>query len=176
MGPENPFGYPQSYGFHGEHRTQKIWTNPEPILSDTQQLAFGKLAAILMEKGLMSSPYGREYYALFPNFFMIGNPVQHFSHTVMPIGARKSRGTFRIYWVGPDGSASERFAREFSMANLRDVHSEDRAVIEAGQRGLNSGALTHIHFQQQEILLRHLMYHVDAKVQVYQTEQRGTTA
>jgi phenylpropionate dioxygenase-like ring-hydroxylating dioxygenase large terminal subunit len=168
VGPINPFGYPERYGFHGEHRTQTIWTNPSPILSDTQQLAFGRLVPKLMEKGLMNSPYGREYYALFPNFFLIGNPVQHFSHTVMPISARKSRGVFRIYWVGADDSASERFGREFSMANLRDVHSEDRAVIEAGQRGLNSGALEYIHFQEQEVLLRHLMYHVNEKVQAYQ--------
>jgi phenylpropionate dioxygenase-like ring-hydroxylating dioxygenase large terminal subunit len=168
VGPINPFGYPERYGFHGEHRTQTIWTNPSPILSDTQQLAFGRLVPKLMEKGLMNSPHGREYYALFPNFFLIGNPVQHFSHTVMPISARKSRGVFRIYWVGADDSASERFGREFSMANLRDVHSEDRAVIEAGQRGLNSGALEYIHFQEQEVLLRHLMYHVNEKVQAYQ--------
>jgi hypothetical protein len=62
------------------------------------------------------------------------------------------------------------------MANLRDVHSEDRAVIEAGQRGLNSGALEYVHFQQQEVLLRHLMYHVDAKVQAYRAEQAGGIA
>ena len=173
VGPDNPFGYPVRYGFHGEHRTQTIWTNPAPILSDTQQFAFGKLVPTLMEKGLMSGPHGREYFALFPNFFMIGNPVQHFSHTVMPISAHRSRGRFRIYWVGADSSASERFGREFSMANLRDVHSEDRAVIEAGQRGLNSGALRYIHFQEQEVLLRHLMYHVNKKVQAYQAEQAG---
>jgi phenylpropionate dioxygenase-like ring-hydroxylating dioxygenase large terminal subunit len=173
VGPINPFGYPHRYGFHREHRSQTIWTNPSPILSATQRLAFGRLVPKLMEKGLMTSPYGREYYALFPNFFLIGNPVQHFSHTVMPISARISRGVFRIYWAGADASASERFGREFSMANLRDVHSEDRAVIEAGQRGLNSGALEYIHFQQQEVLLRHLMYHVNEKVQAYQAERAG---
>jgi phenylpropionate dioxygenase-like ring-hydroxylating dioxygenase large terminal subunit len=173
VGPTNPFGYPQRYGFHVEHRTQTIWSNPKPILSDTQQLAFGRLVPRLMEKGLMNSAYGREYYALFPNFFLIGNPVQHFSHTVMPISARKSRGAFRIYWVGADASASERFGREFSMVNLRDVHAEDRAVIEAGQRGLNSGALEYVHFQQQEVLLRHLMYHVNEKVEAYTAERSG---
>ena len=66
--------------------------------------------------------------------------------------------------------------REFSMAMARDVHSEDRVVIEAGQRGLNSGALQHIHLQQQEVLLRHLMYHVDAKIQAYKAEQAGGAA
>ncbi len=83
---------------------------------------------------------------------------------------------FRIYWVGADSSASERFGREFSMANLRDVHSEDRAVIEAGQRGLNSGALEYIHCQEQEVLLRHLMYHVNQRVEGYRAERAGVEA
>src|SRR3546814_20521179 len=118
----NPFGYPTRYGFHGESRTQTIWTNPAPKLSATQMLAFGKLVPTLMQKGLMSSPHGREYYALFPNFFLIGTPTQHFSHTIMPISARKSRGVIRIHWVGAEASASERFGREFSMASARAVH------------------------------------------------------
>jgi phenylpropionate dioxygenase-like ring-hydroxylating dioxygenase large terminal subunit len=170
VGPENQFGYPEQYGFHGEHRTQKIWTNPAPQLSATQKLAFGKLVPALMQRGMMNAAHARDYYALFPNFFLIGTPTQHFTHYVMPISARKSRGVIRIYWVGDDMNASERFGREFSMAMARDVHAEDRAVIEAGQRGLNSGALKHIHLQSQEVLLRHLMHHVDAKVKAYQAE------
>ncbi len=180
VGQDNPFGYPTRYGFHGEHRTQTIWTNPNPQLSATQKLAFGKLIPALMQRGMMNSEYAREYYALFPNFFLIGTPTQHFAHFVMPINARKSRGVIRIYWVGDDMNASECFGREFSMAMARDVHSEDRAVIEAGQRGLNSGAIKHLHLQSQEVLLRHLMHHVDAKVQAYKKEQakaqRGDTA
>lgn len=173
VGADNPFGYPVRYGFHGPNRTQTIWTNPAPKLTETQIMAFGQLVPELQKKGLLSSPYGREYYALFPNFFIIGTPTQHFSHTVMPIGARRSRGVFRLYWVGADGNASERFGREFSMAMARDVHSEDRAVIEAGQRGLNSGALKFIHFQEHEVLLRHLMHHVDQKVQKYLADNVG---
>lgn len=170
VGPDNPFGYPVHYGFHHENRTQTIWTNPSPKLSTTQILAFSKLVPSLMQKDLMSSPYGREYFALFPNFFLIGTPTLHFSHVVMPISARKSRGVIRIYWVDNDSSASERFGREFSMVTGRDVHCEDRAVIEAGQRGLHSGALEHIHFQKNEVLLRHLMHHVDTRVQAYKKE------
>jgi phenylpropionate dioxygenase-like ring-hydroxylating dioxygenase large terminal subunit len=176
VGPDNPFGYPTRYGFHGEHRTQTIWTNPAPKMSSSQMLAFGRLVAASMQRGLLNTPHVRDYYALFPNFFLLGTPTQHFSHMVMPISARKSRGVIRLYWVGDDMNASERFGREFSMAMARDVHSEDRAVIEAGQRGLNSGALEYIHFQDQEVLLRHLMHHVDAMVQAYEAERAGGAA
>src|SRR3546814_16988103 len=139
-------------------------------------LAFCKRVPPVMQKGLMSSPHGREYYALFPNFFLIGTPTHHFSHTIMPISARKSRGVIRIYWVGDDASASERFGREFSMAMARDVHCEDRAVIAAGQRGLNRGALRQLHFPAHEILLRPLMHYCDARVQAYQDECAGAGA
>ncbi len=154
--PENPFGYPARVAFHGLHRTQSIWTNPEPKIAPLQRLAFGKGVMAAMERAIVGGPYDRDYFALFPNFFLLGTPAQHFSHVVYPISATQSRGVIRLYWVGDDASASERFAREYAMATARDIHAEDRAVIEAGQRGLSSGALSHIHFQNNEALCRHL--------------------
>jgi phenylpropionate dioxygenase-like ring-hydroxylating dioxygenase large terminal subunit len=124
-----------------------------------------RVAAGVAAKGLLGGPNSRQYFALFPNFFILGSPISHFSHTVYPIAADRSRGVFRLYWVGEDGSASERFAREYLTASMRDLHSEDREVITAGQRGLSSGALEHIHFQTQEALCRHLYRCVDALVQ-----------
>src|SRR3546814_14324403 len=119
VGPDNPFGYPTRYGFHGESRTQTIWTNPAPKLSATQMLAFGKLVPTLMQKGLMSSPHGREYSALSPNFFLIGTPTQHFSHTLMPIRARHPRAVTGTYWVGDHCRTRPLFGVEFSMAMAR---------------------------------------------------------
>lgn len=169
-GPENPFGYPVRFAFHDPHRTQTIWSNPDPKPTPTQMLGFGKAYESAGRRDLLNSPHLRDYYALFPNFFMLGTPTTHFSHTVYPLDAHKSRGVIRLYWVGADATASERFSREFSMATALDIHSEDRGVIEAGQRGLNSGALEYIHFQSQEVLCRHLFNQVDAKVQAYKQE------
>jgi hypothetical protein len=122
-GPENQISNPERHGFFGEHRTQKIWTNLAPQLSTTQKLAFDKLMPTLMQRGMMNTAHARDYYVLFPNFFLIGTPTQHFTHYVMPISARKSRGVIHLYWVGDDMSASERFGRKFSMAMVRDVHA-----------------------------------------------------
>ena len=58
------------------------------------------------------------------------------------------------------------------MAVAREVHAEDRAVIEAGQRGLSSGALEQIHFQSNEVLCRHLFHCVDERVRAWQASQR----
>jgi phenylpropionate dioxygenase-like ring-hydroxylating dioxygenase large terminal subunit len=167
---ENPFGYPKEYAFHDPHRTQTVWTNPDPKPCPVQALAFGRLAPRAMAEGLLDTPHNRKYFALFPSFFMLGTPLQNFVHVVYPISATQSRGIIRLYWVGEDANASERFGRETVMVTARDVHSEDVAVIEAGQRGLSSGALEHIHFQTQESLCRHLFNMVEAAVKAYQAE------
>ncbi len=165
---DNPFGYPEHYTFHGPHRTQVFWPglNMETA-TQTQSLLYGVGARYAMEKGLMPNPTNREYYALFPNFFLLGSPTQHFSHTVYPLSARKSRGVVRLYWVGEAQSASELLSREYSYAVARDIHSEDVGVIRAGQRGLNSGALEHMHFQAMEGLCRHLYLVSKEMVQAY---------
>ncbi len=171
--PENPFGYPKDFGFHDPHRTQTIWSNPEVKPKYTLATAYARALPGASESGILNTPYGRQYFALFPSFFMLGSPLQNFVHVVYPISATQSRGVIRLYWVGADRNASERFAREAMMVTARDVHSEDVAVIEAGQRGLSSGALDHIHFQEQEALCRHLFNMVEAAVARYQAEQAG---
>lgn len=177
-GPDNPFGYPVEYGFNGPHRTQVIWSNPAPAIKPLQGFAFGKLMMGAMQQGFVDATQNKRYFALYPNFFILGSPSQHFSHTVTPIAANRSRGVIRLYWIGEDGSASERFGREYAMASARDIHAEDRDVIEAGQRGLESGALTHIHFQQHEVLCRHLYETTNAMVEQYRAEraQKGVAA
>ncbi len=168
--PENPFGYPKAYGFNGVHRTQTIWSNPNASPTATQAVAYGRGGALATDDDILTAPTGREYLALFPSFFILGSPLQNFSHVVYPISATKSRGVIRLYWVSEDRSASERFAREHITQVAREVHAEDCDVIEAGQRGLSSGALEHIHFQTQEALCRHLFNGVRDAVEAYQKE------
>lgn len=175
LSPENPFGYPVRFRFFGQHRGQTIWSNPEPRIKPIQGISLGKAIESAKGRDLLSGPNSREYFALFPNFFILGTPAPHFSHIVYPLGPTRSRGVIRLYWVGDDASASERYAREYVLATARDVHAEDRAVIAAGQRGLSSGALKHIHFQTQEALCRHLYNGVRDAVAAYQAE-RGAAA
>ena len=177
-GPDNPFGYPTRYRFLGPHRTQTIWSNPNPApwITPTQGFIFSKAVPFVVADGFAQAPNNQEYFAIFPNSFIIGAPTQHFSHYVMPLSATRSRGVIRLYWIGEDNSATKRLVREFSMALALDIHSEDRAVIEAGQRGLSSGALKHIHFQSQEVLCRHLHKSVDQAVQAYRAERTAAGA
>jgi phenylpropionate dioxygenase-like ring-hydroxylating dioxygenase large terminal subunit len=164
FGADNPFGYPSSFSLYGQHRTQSIWIHPAPELPPTMIEAFARSMRRLAADGLLELPYGQEYFALFPNFFLLCNPANHFLHMVYPISAQKSRGVIRLYWKGEDETASVRFAREYAMATTRDIHAEDCDIIEAGQRGLLGGALEHIHFQEKEILCRHLIKMVEDTV------------
>lgn len=172
-GPDNPFGYPTEFGFADPHRFQTVWTNPEFSPAEVQGIALMKQLEGAVARQL---EFNMEYLALFPNFFIFGMSIQHFSHVVIPVSATKSRGIVRLYWVGEDANASERFAREYAACTTLDIHSEDREVIEAGQRGISSGALKHIHFQEQEILLRHLYHAVDQAVVRYRAEQAPAVA
>jgi len=168
--PVNPFGYPTRFEFVGPHRKQGLWNNPEHKLGSVQTSAMEPLVGDAMAAGFDALMANSEYFALFPNFFMLNSPLLPFSHTVFPIGPEKSRGVIRFYWNGEDQDATQRFAREYAVASTRDIHAEDRAVIEAGQRGISSGAIKHINFQAQEALCRHFINSVDAVVQAYKAE------
>ena len=175
IGEANPFGYPSAYGFYGPHRTQSIWLSPNPSFTPLQWLGVQRSCKALAVRGI--DPVGSlMYLALFPATFVFASTQQPFSHTVYPIGPSRSRGVIRLYWTGADASPNERFAREFSGMLLRDVHSEDRSVIEAGQRGLSSGALEHINLQTQESLIRHLFNEVEARVLAFRAEREGGRA
>ena len=167
VGNDNPFGYPLEVDFYGPHRTQTIWSNPAPTIKPTQGLSFQRSARLAVRDGVDMIATPKKYFALFPSLFVFSSAIQPFTHMVYPVGPAQSRGVIRIYWIGADDCASTRFAREYAMATTRDIHAEDRAVIEAGQRGLSSGALTHIHFQDHEVLCRHLMHHVAAQVDAW---------
>lgn len=170
---DNQYGYPTQYGFNGPHRTQTIWSNPTPEIKPMQGFNFGLSAKFAMQQGILGGPNDRTYFAIFPSLFIIGTPIQHFSHKVYPISATKSRGVFRVYWVGEDDCASLRYAREYGLCAIRDIHSEDVNIITRAQKGLNSGAIKHIHFMSMEGLCRHLYQQVAVQVDAWQAEQRS---
>jgi phenylpropionate dioxygenase-like ring-hydroxylating dioxygenase large terminal subunit len=169
VGEGNQFGYPVAYNFNGPHRGQTIWVNTKAAPTPFQAFAFGKQAGFAVADGFAGGARNKEYYGIFPNFFLLGSATQPFSQCVMPVAADRTRCVIRLYWIGEDRCASQRVGREYAMALARDIHCEDRAVIEAGHRGLSSGAIEHIHFQSQEVLCRHLFNTIDAMVEDYKS-------
>ncbi len=171
IGEDNPFAYPVAYGFLGPHRSQKLWQSPTPpVLSAVLKEAMTRAFALASAAG----PLGQKVdYKLFPNLHLVGQAAYFFSHTMLPVSHDKTRGIFRFYWSGPDDSASRRFTREFTAMSTRDVHVEDRTVIEAAQRGLSSGAATHLNFQTHEMLPRHMYETAEGMVKAWLAEQES---
>ena len=171
---DNPFGYPTRFEFMGPHSAQTMPMSgggdvkPKPV----QGVGMAKIVEFAAADGLMGGPYAKDYCVIFPNLFVFGSGMSPFSLHVTPVSAGKSRGTFRFYWIGEDDSASKRFAREFVTMMMRDLHAEDRPSIENSHQGISSGALSHIHFQSQEIACRHLFHAVNSRVESYQAALR----
>ena len=171
----NPFAYPLRYNFWGRHRSQTIWPNPaSPPPGKVQGIANTRIVDAAARAGLFDgAELGMDFICLFPNFTLFGPPVRQFTQTIWPLGPERSLGVVRFYWVGEEENASERFAREYVMLSQRDIHCEDRHVIEDGQAGISSGAIAHLNFQGQEALCRHLYEAVAAMVRDYRSELEG---
>jgi phenylpropionate dioxygenase-like ring-hydroxylating dioxygenase large terminal subunit len=173
MDGPNPFMYPTKYELFGPHRMDTSPSGgmasdpPRPVL----EYMVGKLGAQAVADGLLGGPYSRDYFIFFPNLYVFGNPTMHFTHLVTPLSAGRCRGVFRFYWTGEARSASERLAREMAMAFGREIHAEDFETIKSAQRGLSSGAIKHVNFQEHEVLCRHLFRTVTDAVETYQAER-----
>ncbi len=117
--------------------------------------------------------YPKIDFKCFPALHFVGLAPNFYTHTMMPIDETHMRGQIRMYWTSEIGEASKLYFREFSQMSIRDVLAEDRPAIESAQRGLNSGAMETIRFQDHEMLLRHLYETVQEKVADYLAEQQA---
>jgi phenylpropionate dioxygenase-like ring-hydroxylating dioxygenase large terminal subunit len=174
---ENPFGYPTKYEFseNGLHRSKTLWNNPGYEPTPVESHAYSINREFSAKNPVAAAPTTDHYY-LFPNVTFLAMRNRCFTQTIWPLGPHRTRSVIRQYWEGQDTNASLRFAREWQMASLLDVHSEDRDIIEASHKGLKSGAREFIHFQIHEVPLRHAFNAVDRWVQEFKQEQAGATA
>jgi phenylpropionate dioxygenase-like ring-hydroxylating dioxygenase large terminal subunit len=166
---DNPLGYPIEYGFSGPHRSQTLsleraegYVVPPALL---QSAMIG--AGIAASEGLQ---YPKIDFKCFPALHFVGLAPNFYSHTFTPIDVDHMRGQIRMYWTSENGTASKLFAREFSQMSIRDVLAEDRPAIESAQRGLSSGAMEFVQFQDHEMLPRHLYETVEQMVADYVAE------
>ena len=70
---DNPFGYPVRFGFFGPHRTQTIWSNPEPTIRPMQGIAFGKGFEAGIRRDIMGGPNDRGMALSVSELLPLGN-------------------------------------------------------------------------------------------------------
>ena len=166
--PENPLGYPSQYGFWGPHRSQTLWMNPNAPSPPPVMLEGYSRAARTARDDL--HPFTKTDFKLYPCFHIVGlPPSQQYTHTHWPLGPHRTRGIIRMYWTGPADCASRLFAREIGTFGVRDVLAEDRLAVQAGQRGVSR--IDRVHFQDHEVLLRHLYNTVQREVAEWQAQR-----
>jgi phenylpropionate dioxygenase-like ring-hydroxylating dioxygenase large terminal subunit len=174
MTRENPFGYPTRYSFDADtpHRSKTLWFNPDYRPEPVEAFANEIMRKFIAENAARSERLATtEHFYIFPNLTLLSVGNQCFTQTIWPLAPGRSRSVVRQYWDGKDSCASLRFAREFGTCRTLDIHSEDRDIIEASQKGIESGAFQFMHFQVHEVPLRHAFLAVDARVRAYRQER-----
>jgi len=121
-----------------------------------QGFNFGLAARIGMKQGIIGGPNDRTILRYFPASSSSARRSSTSAMWSIRISATRSRGVIRVYWVGEDDSAITRYAREYALCAIRDIHTEDVNIITRARRASTAGALKRIHFMSMEGLCRHL--------------------
>ncbi|MEX6632305.1 SRPBCC family protein [Hyphococcus lacteus] len=107
-----------------------------------------------------------DFWHIFPNFFVGLLDGLYFTFNIWPVAVDRSIWEINGYYP-PVKTAGELFALEYSKVSLRDPMMEDCYTHELISSRLKSGAKKHIHFQDEEILARHLGSGVDQCIKKY---------
>jgi phenylpropionate dioxygenase-like ring-hydroxylating dioxygenase large terminal subunit len=104
-----------------------------------------------------------DFWYIYPNFMVGLLSGTYFTFSMWPLAVDRAIWEIKGYYP-PVTNAGELFAREYSKVNLRDPLREDSFTHEKIQMMLQSGAKKVIHFQDEELVCRHLHEVVDAEV------------
>ncbi len=176
-GKDNPHCRPLSAHIYGAHRSLSLWLNPdyqppaeakvERWLNPTASTVTGtrneaqvnpltEHAAVNPTK---SANWSSDVNWIFPNWHLQISANRFWSHEFWPISANTTLWEGRFYQPAPK-TVRERIQLEHFTAQMADGMLEDLANIESTQRGMASGAKSHLYLQDGEILLRHALEQV----------------
>ncbi|MEC9358140.1 MAG: aromatic ring-hydroxylating dioxygenase subunit alpha [Pseudomonadota bacterium] len=95
-----------------------------------------------------------EHFGIFPNLIFHPTSSGWFTAQFWPLGPGRHLWESRYYFMPPK-SLREEFGIAQAIAFTRDVLMEDFIAVERQQKSLESGALTHLRFSDQEMMPRH---------------------
>jgi phenylpropionate dioxygenase-like ring-hydroxylating dioxygenase large terminal subunit len=106
--------------------------------------------SLALSKGEWSIRYlSNISYGIFPNLIILMLPTTFITMQFWPLGAGKCTYEYNIYCPKNESYADELFNAE-RIKNWTDVSAEDTSNLEALQRGVESGAISHTNFGDQE--------------------------
>ena len=155
LGPHGVLGSPPPENFE-----------PSPIGKISGRFGTGTMAAFGRKRSAgepQTGPKWRgsfDFYHLFPNTFVGILQGTYFTFNIWPITVDHSIWEINGYFPKVH-NAGELFAREYSKIGLRDPMMEDCYTHEQINSVIRSGAKSHIFFQDEELLCRHMSDGVD---------------
>jgi carnitine monooxygenase subunit len=102
-----------------------------------------------------SQKYGFDSFQFFPNFALIFGSSGFTTHAHWPTGPHSHIIEIEMFYRPPT-THKERLGQELTVTFLNDIILEDASPSEGMQAMLNSGAIKEFHFNDEELLLRHL--------------------
>ncbi len=172
-GVDNPFSHPLMMKLYGYHRTFSGYANPAYQPNPIEVAAFKAGMSIVDFSQSLALPEGAnptksptwsfDVNVYFPNFFVDVFAGSYFTYHFWPLAVDRTIIEARLYTKTADKAAG-RFVREQSKIALRDSLLEDYGSLKSTQQALNTGALTHFVFQDNELLLRHGHHVIDTLV------------
>jgi phenylpropionate dioxygenase-like ring-hydroxylating dioxygenase large terminal subunit len=170
VGAGNPYGHPLGFELYGPHRMMGIWGNlehkPSPVesfaISNGGVISQGATDPAKRDKSRHPN-WQMDVHGIFPNTLIDVTPSFFLTHEVMPLSAEMTRWKTAVYFP-PAQSAGQRISQEYSVAAYRDTAVEDVAILRTQQQSMRSGAKKVFHFQDNEVLCRHLAVCVDQYV------------
>lgn len=170
----NPFGRPLSGHAYGAHRVMCTFGNPDyvpPEDAHVERLAYSGMDTGNVLGGsdskklqdLANHPaanptkrpnWGADVSWIFPNFNIDYGPGGFWTHEFWPTSVNSTRWILRVH-VPEATSVRERIMQEHFACRFAEVMLEDVTNTQAQQRAMESGAKTHMHLQDGEMLIRH---------------------
>jgi len=171
----DPAGHLQNLECFGPHHSISLYGNPEYKTPANQKVELLAYAGMESENVLSaaqsqdvedlrnhpavnpgkSKTWSMDINEVFPNYHIDIGGGGFWTHEIWPIDVNKSRYIMRFYVPEPEDVRGA-FHQEHYISRLADVVLEDLANVERTQRGLESGVITHMNLQDNEVLVRRL--------------------
>lgn len=161
---------------YGDHRSIAFYSNgmnpPTPVGTAANNI-FGASIALKRSEPFQlpktvnpnrHKNWGFEQTTMFPSFLIHVGEGLWFTHQFWPIAQNKCLWEGKYYTRKPVTN-SERWAQHYAVLLQRNAWLEDTATMEDTQDALLSGAVKEINLQDDEIMLRHAFYIINARVE-----------
>ena len=176
---ENRYARPLSARAHGIHRHFSAYGNPQYVPSETSKVE--RLVYVQETGGVLGGDSAENARALtahpainptknpnwsadvtwiFPNFNIDYSTGGFWTHEFWPVEYNRTRWTLKIF-IPKTMNLRHRLQLEHYACRWSEVVLEDVTNCERIQRGMESGAKTHMILQDAEMLIRHNLHVLD---------------